>query len=86
MAVPDLTRISQRRDGRFPAGEIAETIDGRALAVSHGTREMPVWGYEFWVEEGGDVTAEADARAIIERLVGYLRSIQVDARSPPAAR
>lgn len=76
VAVPDLTRISSRRDGSFPAGEIAETIDGRSLVVAHGTREMPVWGYEFWVEEGGDVTAEADAREIIDRLVAYLRSIQ----------
>lgn len=80
VAVPDLTRINERYDGRFPAQEVAESIDGRALAVSHGTREMPVWGYELWVEEGGDVTAERDAREIIDRLVDYLRSIQERAR------
>lgn len=86
VAVPDLTRISARRGGRFPAGEIAETVDGRSLVVAHGTREMPVWGYEFWVEEGGDVTAEADAREIIDRLVDYLRSIQVEPADPAQPR
>ncbi len=84
VVVPDLTRISQRNGGRFPAGDVAETIDGRSLVIAHGTREMPVWGHEFWVEEGADVTAEADAREIVDRLVGYVRSIQVaDRRDVP---
>lgn len=78
VAVPDLTRIAVRNDGRFPAGDVAATIDGRSLVVAHGTRAMPVWGYEFWVEEGGDVTAEADATELVERLVDYVRSIQVE--------
>lgn len=85
VAVPDLTRIAERNGGRFPAGDVAETIDGRSLAVAHGTREMPVWGYELWVEEGADVTAEADAREIIGRLVDYLQAIQArpaDAAEP----
>lgn len=86
VVVPDLTRIAARRDGRFPAGEVAETIDGRSLVVAHGTREMPVWGYEFWVEEGGDVTAETDAREIIDRLVEYLRSIQAEPADPARPR
>ena len=38
---------------------------------------MPVWGYELWVEEGADITAESDARELIRRLVAYLESIQV---------
>lgn len=86
VAVPDLTRIAERHDGRFPAGEVAETIDGRSLVVAHGTREMPVWGYEFWVEEGGDITAEGDAREIIGRLVEFLRSIQVERPDPGRPR
>jgi mono/diheme cytochrome c family protein len=77
--VPDLTRISARRGGVFPEGEIAAMIDGRSLIVTaHGTREMPVWGYEFWVEEGADIEAEAEARALIRRLTEYLKTIQTD--------
>jgi mono/diheme cytochrome c family protein len=74
--VPDLTRLSERNDGRFPGLEVLETIDGRAPIVAHGPRTMPVWGYEFWIEEGADIAAEATARDVIERLVEHLRSIQ----------
>ncbi|MBN1238577.1 MAG: c-type cytochrome [Gammaproteobacteria bacterium] len=74
--VPDLTRLAERRDGLFPAGEVREIIDGRALITAHGTRAMPVWGYEFWIEEGADAPAEADARELIDRLVRHVESLQ----------
>jgi mono/diheme cytochrome c family protein len=74
--VPDLTRLAARAGGDFPAMAIRDQIDGRAMAISHGTRQMPVWGYEFWVEEGADVVAEQTARDIINRLVDYVESIQ----------
>jgi len=74
--VPDLTRLSARSGGEFPAGAIRDAIDGRSMAISHGTRQMPVWGYEFWVEEGADVVAERTAREMINRIVVYLESVQ----------
>jgi mono/diheme cytochrome c family protein len=74
--VPDLTAIT-RRYGEFPAAVIRESIDGRGVVITaHGTRFMPVWGYEFWIEEGADILAEERARETIDRLVEYLRSIQ----------
>lgn len=76
--VPDLTRISQRYGG-FPTQLVRDTIDGRGARVdAHGTRTMPVWGYEFWVEEGGDKAAQDQMRKTIAKLVDYLRSIQAD--------
>lgn len=75
--VPDLTRIAERY-GSFAADDVRQTIDGRSLVVAHGTRFMPVWGYEFWVEEGADITAEGAAREFIDRIVEYLRTIQAD--------
>ena len=82
--VPDLTKITQRY-GNFPTNLIRDTIDGRGARVdAHGTRTMPVWGYEFYVEEGGDVTAQQEMRKTIAKLVDYLRSIQAD--KVPAAR
>jgi hypothetical protein len=75
IAVPDLTRIESRY-GEFPAGLIRDVIDGRGIDKhAHGSREMPVWGYEFWVE-GGDVDAQRVARNAIDKLVEHLRSIQ----------
>lgn len=76
VTVPDLTGISQRHGDRFPEELLREIIDGRSVVVAHGTRYMPVWGYEFWIEEGADVEAEKGTRAIIDKLVNYLRGIQ----------
>lgn len=73
--VPDLTRITERY-GEFAAGDIREVIDGRSVVTAHGTRTMPIWGYEFWIEEGADITAEREARILIDRLVDYLDSLQ----------
>jgi hypothetical protein len=42
---------------------------------------MPVWGYEFWVEEGGDVVAQREMKQVIAKLVDYLRSIQDEPRA-----
>lgn len=78
--VPNLTRLSQRNGGRFPAQQVEEYIDGRSPIAAHGSRTMPVWGYEFWVEEGGDITAERNTRKLIDRLVRYLESIQQSPR------
>lgn len=74
--VPDLTRISARWGDRFPAQEIREIIDGRSPVLAHGTRVMPVWGREFWVDEGADIEAERNARDVVDRIVEYLESIQ----------
>jgi hypothetical protein len=63
---------------------VRETIDGRALAIAHGTRQMPVWGFEFWVEEGADIVAEEAAKAIIDRIVAHLESIQISEEEPGA--
>jgi mono/diheme cytochrome c family protein len=82
--VPDLTKITQRY-GNFPTNLIRDTIDGRGARIdAHGSRTMPVWGYEFYVEEGGDVNAQQEMRKTIAKLVDYLRSIQVD--KAPAAK
>jgi mono/diheme cytochrome c family protein len=87
VAVPDLTRIASRY-GEFPAGLIHDVIDGRGIDKrAHGTREMPVWGYEFWIEEGADVDAQKASRDAINKLVEHLRSIQRgdDDLRPPGA-
>jgi mono/diheme cytochrome c family protein len=87
VAVPDLTRIASRYGG-FPAGRVRDIIDGRGIDTqSHGTREMPVWGYEFWVQEGADANAQKAVRDAINKLVEHLRSIQrgSDEQRPPGS-
>lgn len=74
--VPDLTRIAARNGGRFPAMQVRETIDGSKLRDAHGTRDMPVWGWQFYAFEGEDPVRRARAAEFIDRLVAYLASIQ----------
>ena len=74
--VPDLTRLYRRNGNRFPAERVREIIDGRSVVIAHGTRYMPVWGYEFWAESGADRDAEMSTRRMLERLVNYVRRLQ----------
>lgn len=74
--VPDLTTLRRRSGGQMNTAQLREIIDGRAVVIAHGTRTMPVWGYEFWVEEGADMEAEAAVRTIVDQLIAYLRSLQ----------
>ena len=76
IAVPDLTRLQARKGDVFPEDVLRKIIDGREVVIVHGTRFMPVWGYEFWVEEGADDAAQERVDTIVENLIEYLRSIQ----------
>ncbi len=69
---PDLTRIAIENGGTFPYGRVTELIDGRAEVLSHGSRDMPVWGSRF--NEKGNSTV---ARGRILNLALFLESIQV---------
>jgi len=74
--IPDLTQLSQRSGGRFPADRVREIIDGRAVLPAHGTRPMPVWGYELEAQVPPEQSGRDVAQGLIDRLVEYLRSIQ----------
>lgn len=70
---PDLTNLAKRNDGVFPFMRVIETIEGRTDLLSHGPREMPVWGQRFREDMDG-----AAARARILDLTLYLRSVQAE--------
>lgn len=72
----DLTRISARHGGEFPADSVREKIDGRFVIGAHGPREMPVWGYELEARAPAEEPGRAAAQAMTDQLVEYLRSIQ----------
>jgi mono/diheme cytochrome c family protein len=76
--VPDLTRLEARDGAGFDEDVLRKIIDGRQPVIYHGTRYMPVWGYEFWIEEGADAKAEESVDVIVRNLVDYIRSIQAD--------
>ena len=76
--VPDLTRLEARDGDSFDEDLLRKIIDGREPVIFHGTRYMPVWGYEFWVEEGADADAHERVDVIVRNLVDYIRTMQVD--------
>jgi mono/diheme cytochrome c family protein len=44
----DLTVLAKRNNGVFPSDRVFQIIDERSPTIgSHGTREMPIWGYRF---------------------------------------
>jgi mono/diheme cytochrome c family protein len=43
----DLTVLTKKNNGEFPYKAITEVIDGRKAFKAHGTREMPIWGYQL---------------------------------------
>lgn len=76
ISVPDLTMLAERYGDEFPDSALRKIIDGREIVIVHGTRYMPVWGYEFWLEEGADEAAQRNVDTIVENLIDYLESIQ----------
>lgn len=84
-APPDLTTISKRNGGKFPADRIAAMIDGRELVKAHGDRDMPAWGNRYSMEKAkaaeyyGDMPysdTELYVKKRIKALTDYLVSIQ----------
>lgn len=70
--VPDLTVLAKNNAGQFPAASVRKTITGQDVLLSHGSREMPVWGPIFHqVEDDKDF-----GNVRVENLVKYLQSIQ----------
>ncbi len=71
--VPDLTTLTKRGKGKFPAADLEKMILGEAeFRLVHGTREMPVWGPVFHrVENDQDF-----ALVRVRRLVEFIRTKQ----------
>jgi mono/diheme cytochrome c family protein len=70
---PDLTQYTKRNGGVFPSEQVYRIVDGRDV-MSHGDREMPVWGDAFRMTTGGGGAAAVKGR--IDAIVRYLAGIQ----------
>lgn len=72
----DLTTLAKENGGEFPAVRVSKAIDGREVVQAHGSRDMPVWGEAFVIDE--PTRTEEDVQRVIAELVAFLRSIQTD--------
>jgi mono/diheme cytochrome c family protein len=67
----DLTVLTKNNNGVFPYDMVYQVIDGRDTSIaSHGTREMPAWGYRF-----GPPQAFRFKKRILA-VIDYLKTIQ----------
>lgn len=79
IGVPDLTRIARRDGGEFPTEDVRRMIDGRWDRRAHGARDMPVWGWQLYNSASENDAVERErVDSMIDRLVGYLRTLQVE--------
>ena len=81
VAPPDLTLLARNNGGVFPAERISGVIDGRIEIVSHGPRDMPIWGALYAVDAAKrfpeiPYAQETYIRASVLQLVEYLSRIQ----------
>lgn len=80
--IPDLTALARNNKGVFPFDRVYQIIDGREEVKAHGTREMPVWGRHFnmqdsiYFENYPPQNAESAARSRILALTEYLYRLQ----------
>jgi mono/diheme cytochrome c family protein len=76
----DLTLLSKKNNGTFPYQQVYDTISGKNVIKSHGTREMPMWSLELAMpRHGGGGTIRKSQYQVdleIKRITGYIKSIQ----------
>lgn len=80
---PDLSQLVKKNQGVFPMSRLYEVVEG-AKVPGHGSREMPIWGHEFRVQDAeyylearGHYDPQALVRARILSLLEYINRLQV---------
>jgi mono/diheme cytochrome c family protein len=68
----DLTTMSKRNGGKYPAIEVREAMRGTGKIKEHGTVDMPMWGAVL--TESGQNAALADMQ--FAALVKYIEELQ----------
>lgn len=67
----DLTTITQRHGGKFPASDVKDAITAERELPAHGTRDMPMWGPVFRSVDDRGVT-----ELRVANLVSYIEALQ----------
>ena len=81
--MPKLTELSKKNNDVFPFMQVYEIIDGTQSVMTHGPRNMPVWGPRYRSEIVGETfyddfraNAGAFVRARILALTEYVYRLQ----------
>jgi mono/diheme cytochrome c family protein len=71
-APADLTLLSRKNAGKYPAIAVQNTIKGDPGTAAHGSRDMPVWGDLFKDMRGGALTGQLR----VKNLSDYIEGLQ----------
>ena len=77
----DLTLLSKNNNGTFPYKSVFDSISGKNLIKSHGTREMPIYDLALAIppQHGGGGSVRRSQYQVdleIKRITDYIKSIQ----------
>jgi mono/diheme cytochrome c family protein len=70
----NLTVLSQKNGGNYPAMRIASILRENADVSAHGSKEMPIWGPLFRSVSAG---REGEVQQRIANLTSYIETLQV---------
>jgi|ERR1035437_8779396 mono/diheme cytochrome c family protein len=68
----DLTVLSERNAGKFPAARVTDAIYSKGSIPAHGTPDMPAWGDVFHNLKSNPKVIDARVR----NLTAYIESLQ----------
>lgn len=68
---PNLTTLSKRNNGMFPADRVATILKSGVDVPAHGSAEMPIWGSTF-----ADIKTHRVVTMRVSEMIRYLESIQ----------
>ena len=75
VAPADLTTLSSRNGGKYPATQVVSAIKfGPQAPKAHGSKDMPIWGPLFGSLSNNAASPEITQR--ISNLSGYIRTLQ----------
>jgi mono/diheme cytochrome c family protein len=71
----DLTQLTTKNAGKFPALRIAGYIEGNQVVAAHGTRDMPIWG-KLFRSLGPTDSSDATTKLRIHNITNYVETLQ----------
>jgi len=72
----DLTTLSKKNNGAFPANHVSTVLRFGVENAAHGSSEMPVWGDLLTSLHAGSQDSSSQVRLRISNLTDYLKEIQ----------
>jgi mono/diheme cytochrome c family protein len=77
----DLTTLAKKNGGVLPVSRLYDAIDGENLPPGHGSRDMPIWGWdyriraaEYYVDTPYDPNVYVQTRILA--LIEYIQRLQ----------